>query len=225
MLKLIREQFISRLDHIHRFNGTPLIPPGENVAQHSFWVTFYANLFFRDLFWLALRHTDTVSVYFEMYNFLIRKAMCHDFDEAWTGDVLWSTKYHPSVGLQLKELLDKIVAYQASNTLPLNSVLTDEITSVLWNDREPGDRHTVDNAITHLSPIQKDICITIVKIADWISCYHFCYGQYCLGNKLVSGIMDRAVIELKKVVVSLLKILETSQIPFSASALETIINY
>ena len=224
MLKLIRDQLITRLDHTYRFNGTPIIPPAESVSQHSYWVTMYSNLLFRDIFFLSFKCCDTpLSLYFEMYNFLIRQALCHDTGEQITGDVLWNIKYHPEYGSTIRAALDNIVHKEVREMNGVD-VFTLEWQSVLWQDRLPDERHTVLNHITDLSVKEKIVCLGIKKVADWLSMYHFSYSQYSLGNKLMVEKCEVSIIEMRKVIIGLATALEDSGLPYSRSALENIVN-
>src|ERR1051325_1854338 len=97
MLKLVHQQVVSRLDTVVRFNGTP-VTRQETVSQHSYWVTFYSNLLFKDLFQLAFIADNKENLYYRMYNYALRIAIHHDNDEIYHSDIVYDTKYHPIVG-------------------------------------------------------------------------------------------------------------------------------
>jgi hypothetical protein len=90
MINFIKEGIIGRLDYIKRFNGHFKLHE-EAVSTHSYWVVFYCNLLFRDLFWQAFQESNTEEnerplynwpyIYSDMYNFLIRQAIMHDVEE------------------------------------------------------------------------------------------------------------------------------------------------
>lgn len=218
MLKLIREQLITRLDHTYRFNGTPIIPPAESVSQHSYWVIFYTNLLLRDIFWLPWQGGNDIGfkkkVYYEFYNFTIRQAMFHDVGEIFTSDILFHTKNHPAVNDDIKNSLNRIIRYE-SNRLE-KSVFDSEMQAHISDEGNLG--------ITDLNSGIKEIGHKIVKVADWISCYHFAYNQYSLGNKLMIDKCEIAIVEMRKVLTGLATALEASGLPYSRSSLESILN-
>jgi len=211
MLKLIHSQLPFRLDHTIRFNGIPTIKK-ESVSQHSYWVMFFVNLIFRDLFWIVLSTNNKEEHFYRLYNYIIRKAMFHDIDECFVSDVTYTTKYHKAIGTGIKDSLNKIFEHEI-NSYPEENFIK-EIKLLIA--KENSENFTEE---------EKLICKQIIKLADWLSLYAYCHQEYRLGNKQeqIINMSEIAKEEMEKLLVSLLKTLEESNLPFNKRALETIL--
>jgi 5'-deoxynucleotidase YfbR-like HD superfamily hydrolase len=221
MINFIKEGLIARLDYIKRFNGQFKLHE-EAVSTHSYWVVFYCNLLFRDLFWLAFKDSaDTpygvipdLNAYHEMYNFLMRQAIMHDVDEVFASDVLFDVKYHESGGDDVRKGLRSIVLSEINAMRP--SVLKLELVAQYSSDTQHGT--------TSLTTEQKAICHNIIKLCDWLSSYQFCHEEVVTaGNTTFDNILQRVIEGIRTCRVSLLGALEASHLPFSQSAIESII--
>lgn len=203
MLKLIHDQLISRLDHTVRFNGTPTIKQ-ENVSTHLYWVTLYANLIVKDLFLNTFSEENQMEMYYEIYNTTIRLAMFSDMDEIYTGDVLYTCKYHPAIGTKIKDLLKEIVDEELEKAEEDNFI------------KEFKEIYRFPNKIY----LSHRIFVRIVKLADWLSAYHFCFQESQLGNRQILKILEICTINIRRVIDSLLFVLQESKLSFNKSALE-----
>lgn len=86
---------IHRMSHVYRYSSVPTSRK-ENVAEHSWYVAFYAYLIGQDL---------QNQGYEINFGELLSKALVHDLDESMTGDFLRYVKYgHPD----LKRALDEV---------------------------------------------------------------------------------------------------------------------
>lgn len=86
---------IHRMSHVYRYSSVPVIRR-ENVAEHSWYVAFYAFLIGQDL----VQHGHVVD-----FGKMLSRALVHDLDESSTGDFLRHIKYgHPD----LKRALDEV---------------------------------------------------------------------------------------------------------------------
>lgn len=86
---------VHRMSHVYRYSSIPVIRR-ENVAEHSWFVSFYSFLIGKDL-----EKTEGLEIDFGK---LLSRAMVHDIDESHTGDFLRHVKYgHPD----LKRALDE----------------------------------------------------------------------------------------------------------------------
>lgn len=84
-----------RMSHVFRYSSVPVCRQ-ENVAEHSWYVAFYAFLVGHDL----IRQDINVDM-----GVLLSRALVHDIDESLTGDFLRHVKYgHPD----LKRVLDEV---------------------------------------------------------------------------------------------------------------------
>lgn len=219
MINFIKEGLITKLDNIKRFNGHFTLHQ-ESVATHSFWVVFYVNLLYRDLFWMAFNvheieqnTTGLVKLYHEIYNFLLRQAIMHDVDEVLTTDILYDVKYHKQGGDDVRKGLRLITLSEIERMKP--SILKTELQAELSSDSVGGT--------TELTIEQKTVCHNIVKLCDWLSSYHFCYQEVTVGNMAFSEILQLVIEGIRTSRVSLLVALQASHLPFSQSAVESII--
>lgn len=203
MLEIIHDQLAAKLDSVKRFNGNALIKE-ETVSQHSYWVMFYVNLILQIVFRKSYVKENKWSEFLWFFNAAMRKAMFHDFDEVWTGDVIFPTKYHDEVGTSIKEALQKIVTHEIN-----------QLTETDFHDE-------LKMAINYSDALTDDV----IKIADWLSLYHFLYSEYKLGNKQeeVIRVMEVCKVHLKKVITRLNDFCIEYKIPYSETALLDIQN-
>lgn len=88
-----------RLSYVVRYSSIPVSVP-ENVAEHSFWVTFYSLLVHR-----ALRPEDQ-----QIVGAITTKAVMHDMAECVTGDIVRTFKYSSeSLRHEIEKAEEKIV--------------------------------------------------------------------------------------------------------------------
>lgn len=77
-----------RLSHIRRYASVP-VNQSENVAEHSFYVSYYCMLIAKDLVKRGIVRSEEID-----WEFLMTATIIHDIDEALTGDVLRAVKRH-----------------------------------------------------------------------------------------------------------------------------------
>ncbi len=94
-IKRLIESSAHRMSHVNRYSSVPVVRK-ENVAEHSWFVAFYAYVvgsYLND-------HGQPVD-----FGKLLSRALLHDIDESHTGDFLRKVKYaHPG----LKGVLNQI---------------------------------------------------------------------------------------------------------------------
>lgn len=99
-----------RLSHVNRYSSIPVIRK-ENVAEHSWYVGFYAYAIGKDL--------DRRGVEID-FGKLLSRAMLHDIDESFTGDFLRVVKYsHPDLKKALDSVSTKMI-YQIQDKLGID---------------------------------------------------------------------------------------------------------
>ena len=163
-------QFIlnRRLAQVKKYHNTPL-QQNENVAEHTFYVTIIA----RALCGL-LEESGTKINTLEV----MEKAMVHDMEEMFSGDILQPFKYSDP---ELKHLLDKINEKSIEKAFEgLPDKLAVHFKS-LWSDY-------------HESGKIED---KIVKIADRLSLIAYCIEQIKLGNRFMIEILENGLRQLK----------------------------
>lgn len=150
-----------RLAQIKRYHATPL-PQNETVAEHSFYVAIIA----RSLCSIVPGgKVDILEV--------VEKALIHDIEEMFTGDIIQPFKYYDP---KLKKLIDEInntMVEKAFDGLPRD--LADHFTYI-WSDYHKNQK----------------IEDKIVKIADKLSVVSYCFEQIQLGNKFMIPILKNA---------------------------------
>ena len=97
---------IDALNNIERWSQKAMIKK-ESVAQHSYWVSFYALQFGEYLI-----HDDKVK------HLVLKAAVMHDFDEIFTGDISHEVKNDSNVGKRMKSLLNELIDKQWSIQMP-----------------------------------------------------------------------------------------------------------
>ena len=157
------------LAQVKRYHSTPL-HQHENVAEHTFYVVSIANAL------CALLEEKGKSV-----NKLevMEKALVHDFEEMYSGDILQPFKYSDP---QMKELIDKLgekLIDKAFEGLPLKLAVHYKS---IWTDYHHGSKME-DN---------------IVKIADRLSLIAYCLEQIKLGNTFMTDILNNGLKTLKQ---------------------------
>lgn len=94
----------ARMAHVNRYSSFPLIRP-ENVAEHSWWVTFISMLIGEDMNyrWTPECGRDWVNV-----GLLLERALVHDLSECVSGDIIRSYKYSSEAVLAVLKHADTL---------------------------------------------------------------------------------------------------------------------
>lgn len=152
------------LAQIKRYHSTPL-HQNETVAEHTFYVTIIA----RALCGLIEENGTKVNTLE-----VLDKALVHDMEEMYSGDILQPFKYADP---ELKRLVDKIndkLVDKAFEGLP--DKLAKHFKHI-WSDYHEGKR----------------IEDKIVKMADRLSLIAYCLEQIKLGNTFMIEILDNGI--------------------------------
>ena len=89
---------INRLRYVYRFSGTNVLHR-ENVAEHSFYTAFYSLVI----------GTNYVSHHVNLGK-LVQKALLHDVEEQFTGDIIRPIKYlTPNVTQEIESAAGQMV--------------------------------------------------------------------------------------------------------------------
>lgn len=100
---------IHRMSHVNRYSSLPVIRK-ENVAEHSWYVTFYAFILGHEL--VECGHDVDMGE-------LLSRALVHDLDESMTGDFLRYVKYgHPGLKSALDEVSESMLDVMSSGLGP-----------------------------------------------------------------------------------------------------------
>ena len=146
-----------RLNNVARYSSHPVIKT-ESVAEHSYWVSFFALLIAKDINY----NNDCEEVDIEL---LLQKCILHDIGESQTGDIIRPFKYYnKDIHKAIKNAEDEIV------TETLNKELHRVYIALDFQD-------TLDYCKD--DSIEGDILI----LADMISLFTYCFDEVKLGNK------------------------------------------
>lgn len=159
-------QFIlnRRLAQIKRYHATPL-HQNETVAEHSFYVAMIARAICGVLAEKGIK-VKTQEV--------LEKALVHDIEEMFSGDIIQPFKYSDST---LKELIDQLNVKSIEKAFEgLPPHLATHLKN-LWQDY-------------HAEAALED---KIVKISDRLSLIAYCLEQIRLGNRFMVEILDNGM--------------------------------
>ena len=159
-----------RLAHIMRYNTTP-ISIKESVAEHSYFVAFYAMLLCSYLKQNGIeRDVDELRV--------LKRALVHDMEEIISGDIITTFKYQDPKFLELLGTLNSASIDKMLMELPTLTMIQ------MKNDWE----NSKDDSIEGL----------IVTVADKLSLLTYCIEQIKIGNSYMEPIYMRSVLKLEK---------------------------
>jgi len=150
-----------RLRYVNRFSTCRILNP-ETVAEHSFFVAYYALL-------LARWCTAQISVHCLPLNQekLLARALFHDIDEAVTGDVPRPFKYSDD---DLKHKLDIVAAKGVK-----------KITSKLWGESPIGHGMFEDWKDAKDDTLEG----RILEFADFLSVLSYIYEEIRASNTIM----------------------------------------
>ena len=178
---------INRISHVNRYSSI-LVHRKENVAEHCWYVAFYAFLIGADL---------KAAGYNVGMGKLLSRALVHDIDESMTGDFLRTVKYsHPDLKGVLDEvsvaMIDKIAQELGGGTLPeeighawLDAKADDiegeiiqlvdlaQVVSYVWEEVQSGNEHVryiLGECAAHIRKldIQDPVAPYVKEVLAWI---------------------------------------------------------
>lgn len=156
-----------RLRHIKRCNNFPT-NAGEDVAQHSYYVTLMV-MAFTDEYNTWVDSTDAEHTIIDS-ELALRKALLHDTDESITGDIHWNIKHHS------KAIHDEII------------VATRDVMMLSY-----GNAETLDDYRVMADCCKDGIEGEIVDIADMLELGLYSWEECSLGNPYLKTMLDRCV--------------------------------
>ena len=142
---------IQTILYLKRWNGL-ITNQQESVMEHSFVVTVFSRLIAESLF---EDNTKILKV--------VTRALFHDFDEAFSGDIPHQIKHDNEVGIQMRNAIDIYTKRELLRAFP--------------KDTEFG------KTIQDGSFLGEEYVHKIVKLADWLSMLLFLEREVKLGNK------------------------------------------
>lgn len=157
-----------RMRHIKRCNNFPCLMP-EDVAQHSYFVALLSKVF-------AEEYNDYCSILEkDMYKAdiggVLSKAICHDWDEAFTSDIPYVVKHmnpevHQSLGKGLKERIDSVMK---------------------------GCSRSILNLYNYCMMCKDGTAGAIVGICDMLELAIYCYEECTMNNIALEPILKNCI--------------------------------
>lgn len=166
-----------RLKYIRRFNNLPTVHT-EDVAQHSFYTAILAVTMAEEYNLAVQKHNLEVHPY-DVENVwervdvpeVLKKALFHDIEEAFTSDIPWNVKHHNSA---VHALIGGIAQSKLQDIYKdCSSTLRDQMYSKL-NSKDGLEGK-------------------FVAIADMMECAWNCYHESSLGNTYLEDMQAKAV--------------------------------
>lgn len=147
-----------RLRYVNRFSTCRVLNP-ETVAEHSFFVAYYALMIAR---WCIIQTSIHCSII--NYEKLLSRALLHDIDEATTGDVPRTFKYSDD---KLKSVLE-IVAKKGVENLAMKLWPQSPVSDGIVEDWNRAKDDTVEGRI--------------IEFADFLSVLSYLYEEIRASN-------------------------------------------
>lgn len=155
--KLMLSSKMNNLSCTLRWNGKN-VNKGENVAEHSHFVTWVTRIICEHLFIGG----NSTEAKLDAVTF----AIFHEIDEIYSGDVLHNLKYNEFNGYDIRMAIDTYVSKMVMEDFGGDSKHSDMIMNKVMSP----------NLTTK----------HIVKIADWMAMVYFCYREVLMGNSSMS---------------------------------------
>lgn len=145
------------LSEIKRWNGVRTIK-SESVAEHTFQVCLISRLISEEL----IEDNDSLKLK------IATKALLHDYDETFTGDIPHPLKHKSSNSDVIKNFLDNYIVEKVSENFTSSGKIDSLFRGYL-------DKEILDD---------EDFLVSlIVKLSDVISMSEFILKELSLGNK------------------------------------------
>lgn len=186
----INDQDFEALNNTVRWDGKPKITE-ETIAHHSYWVSFFANMLAEKIF--EPKEGEAEYIQREKLNFklnILRFALLHDFDEAFTGDIRFPVKYNEFNGGVIKKAIDVLAVHKTKEKFSNLAC-------------------SFDNMMKEVIIDSDTICKVVVKVCDWISCLLYVNKEYRMGNLYFRQEMPLVLVELRESVQTCLSTLKT----------------
>lgn len=166
--EIFNNPIYDQINNMVRWNGLSRIKD-ETVGHHTHIVTFFSRVIFKDLFSNSNLVSSKKNYYLAE---LLTYSIFHDFDEAFTGDILHNFKHNEINGENIKKEIDEYL-----NNIQLKN----------FNSGNPFHELMTDYVFDkQIAKFNKDI----VKLADWLSMLFYLKKEMMLGNQNVKNQFD-----------------------------------
>lgn len=152
--RIFNDDDFDRINNMVRWNGWRRIND-ESVGHHTFIVVWFTRLLCQEI-WGNSNNELTLEI--------VTKAIFHDFDEMFTGDILHTVKHNHENADKIRELLDKYVVSASERKFS-----ADTASGVLMND--------------NIMLVSRSVTKSVVKLADWLSMLYYLKREIDMGNK------------------------------------------
>lgn len=146
-----------RLRHLKRCNTTPVIMP-EDVAQHSYYVTLLAKLWYDEVNNLASKKLN--------YGLLLEKCLLHDMEEVFVSDIPYNVKHSSH---EFHDTLEEVINTGMSKVIDDYPI---EHFSFIARRRWEDIRRTCKDGLEG----------KVVALCDMLELAIYCYEEVKMGN-------------------------------------------
>lgn len=188
----------NHLSYLDRFNGQLTIQKRESVAEHTYWVTFFCNIIFKEAFEGMLHNENERELYYKMKNFVLERCLFHDEIERLTGDIIYTTKYNNIFGFKFREILTDI-----------ERNLVRELPDGLYKDQLL--RYEIKSG--GVSSLFHPVLLKVIKLCDWISCLQYAWQEITLGNHRFGYILEYSVVGIYNSCLDIINMLDKMDMP------------
>jgi 5'-deoxynucleotidase YfbR-like HD superfamily hydrolase len=161
-LRRILHGYLPRMSHVYRYSSIP-VHRRENIAEHSWWVSFLCMVIGRDL--QLQGHTIDMEE-------LLERALLHDVDETMSGDIIRSFKH-----------TDAAVKSAIQNASEAN-------VRELFDTKTWGVGMDHDLFVTWAMAKDHRIEGDILKFADQLAVMFYCAGEVKAGNQNARDVVE-----------------------------------
>jgi len=156
VVRFFKEECWQSISATTRWNSIPRIKD-ESLRDHLFLCAMFGRVIVEELFgsdkpYLVKFKLDTITA-----------CLFHDFDEAFTGDILHHVKYNQRNGSEFRNAIESFIDHKLDEELDRNI----DSQKMLRDSIETKDKNIKG----------------IVKVVDWLTCLHYVESEKRLGNQ------------------------------------------
>lgn len=164
--EMLNDEHFNALNNTVRWNGATRLKD-ESVAHHSFLVAWFARIITEETF---LYESEKLNI--------VTAAMFHDFDEMFSGDILFPVKYNSFNGEKIKKVIEEF---------------NDHCVLEKFNKETKIDKMYRKFLITQNENV---FVKSFIKLCDWLACLFYVYKEVAIGN---TSMIERIFICEKKI--------------------------
>lgn len=159
---------LRNIRNIKRYSSSS-VHHSENVAEHSYWVSYYSLLIAEDLL------SKGVTLDFRL---LLSKAILHDLPEGLTGDIIHTFKHHNA---EMKAITNKTeeILYKETLEKEFPKQIATDLFELTLSSKEGFEGE-------------------IIALSDVICVFAYAYDEFQMGNKTILKTIKETKKKLEK---------------------------